>query len=183
MRRLKQMRTLIVILFVVATSMTAHAQKVQVGSDPAVDVSKYKTYKWASGTAVPNPIVSKMIVDTVDEALAAKGLRKVETDPELTVAAVGVIETGMNMDLPSWSPGQNAIKTPGSSQPVAVSRGTLVVEISDTKTKNSVWRGSSSQTLERGPTGDQTKDAKTVAKPIKKAVEKMFKQYPHPDRK
>src|SRR6185295_17608708 len=106
---------------------------------------KYKTYKWAAGTAVPNPIVSKMIVDTVDEALAAKGLRKVETDPEVTVAAVGVIETGMNMDVPSWSPGLNAIKTPGSSQPVAVSKGTLVVEISDTKTKNSVWRGSSSQ--------------------------------------
>ena len=43
-----------------------------------------------------------------------------------------------------------------------------------------VWRGSATQTLEQGPSGNPMKDAKTVEKPIRKAVEKMFKQYPRP---
>jgi len=56
----------------------------------------------------------------------------------------------------------------------------LVLDIADAATKSTVWRGSATQTLDHGPTGDPMKDAKTVEKPIKKAVEKMFKQYPRP---
>ena len=79
----------------------------------------------------------------------------------------------------------NSIATgiPSSSQSWLVTKGTLVIDISDTKTKNNVWRGTATDTLSNGPTGDKAKDAKNVEKPIKKAVKKMFKQYPHPNRK
>jgi len=43
-----------------------------------------------------------------------------------------------------------------------------------------LWRATASHTLENGPTGNPTRDAKTVEKPIRKAVVKMFKQFPHP---
>ena len=55
-----------------------------------------------------------------------------------------------------------------------------MVDINDGGTKSTVWRGSAISTLPHGPTGDQTKDAKDAAKHIRKAVEKMFKQYPRP---
>ena len=64
-----------------------------------------------------------------------------------------------------------------------MTRGTLVVDLLDAKTNNSDWRGQATDTLDRGPTGDKVKDAKTIEKPIKNAVKKMFKQFPHPSRK
>ncbi len=178
------MRKLFLLSIIVLSALSVNAQKVQVGADPAVDLTKFKTYKWAPGPIVPNPIISKMIVDTVDAAMAAKGLRKVETDPEMTLVAFGAVESDIHISYPSWMGALNPINTgiAVNTQTWPISKGTLVVELQDSK-KNSLWRGQSEQTLDRGPSGDKQKDAKTVAKPIKKAVDKMFKQYPHPNRK
>jgi hypothetical protein len=124
-------------------------------------------------------------VSSVDTQLAAKGLKKVDADPELTVVVFGSTTTDIHVSNPSWSPSLNSIATGVAvgSQGWLVTKGTLVVDILDTKTKNSVWRGTATDTLDRGPTGDKIKDAKTVEKPIRNAVKKMFKQFPHPSRK
>jgi hypothetical protein len=179
------MPKLLAFAFIVLVAFSVNAQKVQVGADPGVDLTKFKTYNWAPGPIVANPVISKMIVDTVDAAMTAKGLRKVETDPEMTVVAFGAIDSDMHASYPSWMPALNSINTGivSNTQTWPISKGTLVVEMQDTKTKNSLWRGQSVQTLDHGPTGDREKDAKTVAKPIKKAIDKMFKQYPVPNRK
>jgi hypothetical protein len=166
-------------------TLSASAQKVSVGADPSVDVGKYKTYAWAKGATSTNPIVHQIVVSAIDAELAAKGLTKVETNPELTIVAFGSQQTDAQVSNPSWAPALNSISTGVAvgSQSWLVTRGTLVVDISDAKTNNNVWRGTATDTLSDGPTGDKVKDAKTVEKPIKKAVKKMFKQYPHPNRK
>ncbi len=158
------------------------AQKVQVGADPAVDLSKYKTYAWSQGLAGPNPIINQQIIAAVDQELAAKGLQKVETEPELTLAAWVWTESDMHVTNPSWAPALNSIATGVAvgSQGWPVTRGTLVIDISDTKTKNGVWRGTATDTLNHPPTGNKAKDAKNVEKPVRKAVEKMFKKFPRP---
>jgi hypothetical protein len=53
-----------------------------------------------------------------------------------------------------------------------------VIDLVDGQTKNSVWRGYATQILKDGPSGNITKDAKKVEQPIRKSVEKMFKQFP-----
>ncbi len=179
------MKTLTAFLLLIVGVVSLNAQKVNVGADPAVDITKYKTYAWAQGQATPNPLIHQLIISAVDAQLAAKGLTKVTNDPELTVVAFGSVESDIVVSNPSWSPSLNSINTGiavgASSWPV--SKGTLVIDIQDTKTKNGVWRGTATETLKEGPTGDRAKDAKTVEKPIKKSVEKMFKQFPHPNRK
>ena len=177
-------KLLIAILLVLLGAMSVSAQKVSVGADPAVDLTKYKTYAWAK-VASTNPIANEIVVSAVDSQLAAKGLRKVDTDPELTVVVFGSTESDIHVSNPSWAPSLNSIATGVAvgSQSWLVTKGTLVVDILDTKTKNSLWRGTAKETLERGPTGDKAKDAKTVEKPIRNAVKKMFKQFPHPSRK
>ena len=173
------------ILLVVAGALSAHAQKVRVGADPAVDVSKYKTYAWSSGTTGTNAIINQQIVAAVDSQLAAKGLKKVETDPELTISALVWTESDVHVSNPSWHPSLNSMSTGvyAGAQSWPVTKGTLVVNISDTKTKNEVWRGTATDTLKQGPSGNKVEDAKSVEKPIRKAVEKMFKQFPNPARK
>jgi uncharacterized protein DUF4136 len=178
-------QVLIAILVLLSAMLSVRAQKVSVGADPSVDVGKYKTYAWAQGVTSTNPIVHQIVVSAIDAELAAKGLTKVETNPELTIVVFGSQQTDVQMSNPSWAPSLNSMSTGVAvgSQSWLVTRGTLVVDISDAKTKNNVWRGTATDTLNEGPTGDKVKDAKTVEKPIRKAVKKMFKQYPHPNRK
>lgn len=185
MRSRKIDYSICLMLLVVASALSVHAQKVRVGADPAVDVSKYKTYAWSTGTTGTNAIINQQIVAAVDSQLAAKGLKKVETDPELTVSALVWTESDMHVSNPSWHPSLNPISTGVvvGAQSWTVTKGTLVVNISDTKNKNEVWRGTASDTLKQGPSGNKVEDAKSVEKTIRKAVEKMFKQFPHPSRK
>ena len=169
----------LVIAFILVTALTANAQKVKVGSDPAVDFSKYKTYTWDEGK-LANPIIRQHIVTAVDREMAAKGLQKVASDPDLIVTTITVTESDLTITNPSWAPALNSIATgiPSSSQAWTVTKGTLLINISDAKTKNGVWRGTATDTLENGPTGDRARDAKLVEKPINKAVQKMFKKFP-----
>ena len=177
-------KLLIVIMVMFFGTVAVSAQKVSVGADPGVDLTKYKTYAW-SNMASGNPLANEIVVTSVDSQLAAKGLKKVDTDPELTVVVFGSTHSDIHVSNPSWSPSLNSIATGVAvgSQGWLITKGTLVVDILDTKTKNSVWRGTATDTLDRGPTGDKAKDAKTVEKPIRNAVKKMFKQFPHPARK
>ena len=179
------LRSFFAALLILAGALSVQAQKVRVGADPAVDVSKYKTYAWSTGTTGTNALINQQIVAAVDSQLAAKGLTKVETDPELTISALVWTESDAHTINPSWHPSLNSINTGiyAGAQSFPVTKGTLVVNISDTKTKNEVWRGTATDTLKQGPSGNKAEDAKTAEKPIRKAVEKMFKQFPHPSRK
>jgi len=182
---MNMIKLLLATLLVFAGALSTYAQKVRVGADPAVDVAKYKTYAWSTERSGTNAIINQQIVAAVDSQLAAKGLKKVETDPELTVSALVWTQSDMHMMNPSWHPSLNPISTGVyvGAQSWPVTQGTLVVNISDTKTKNEVWRGTASDTMKQGPSGSKVEDAKTAEKPIRKAVEKMFKQFPHPSRK
>lgn len=177
-------RLFLVIVLIIIGTISVRAQKVNVGSDPSVDLTRYKTYGW-SNVASGNPIANQIVVSSVDTQLAAKGLTRVETDPELTVVVFGSSMSDIHVSHPSWSPALNSISTGVvvGTQSWLVTKGTLVIDLIDKKTSNSVWRGTATDTLERGPTGDKARDAKTVEKPIRNAVKKMFKQFPHPSRK
>jgi hypothetical protein len=173
------MKTLITLALIAVSIGTVNAQKVKVQSNPGADFSKYKTYAWDQGT-MPNPIVRQHIVTAVDRAMSAKGLQKVEGTSDLVVVALVSTESDLNIANPSWAPALNSIATgiPVSAQAWAVTKGTLVIDIVDATSKNGVWRGTATHTLDNGPTGDRVRDAKTVEKPINKAVQKMFKQFP-----
>lgn len=175
-----KMKTLLVCCLIVIGMITVNAQKVKVSADRTVDLVRYKTYSWAQGQSTANPIVHEAIVEAVDRALSAKGLRKVENNADMVVVAWAAVETDMHISYPSWHPQTNSINTGivvgNATWPV--SKGTLVVDLDDATTKESVWRATAVETLDQGPTGNPTKDAKSVEKKIKKAVEKMFKKFP-----
>jgi hypothetical protein len=173
------MKYLFAIALLAFGALTINAQKVKVASDPACDFSKYKTYAWDQGT-LANPLIRQYIIAAVDKEMTAKGMRKVETDPDLIITSLTATESDLTATNPSWAPGLNSIATgiPASSQAWPVTKGTLMIDMTDGRTKNGVWRGTASQTLENGPTGNSVKDAKSVEKPINKAVQKMFKKFP-----
>ena len=179
------MKSLVLVLTILATVWSVSAQKVRVTSDPAADLTNYKTYGWAPHKGSANPLIHQTIVNAVDRALAAKGLRKSDVDPEMTVTILAAIEFDMHTNYPSWSPAFNSINTGivVGTQAWPITKGTLMVGLLDAKTKKDLWRGTATDTLDQGPTGNMAKDAKGVEKVINKAVEKMFKKYPRPSKK
>jgi hypothetical protein len=178
------MKSLFALSLILIGALTVSAQKVKVGSDPAFDLSTCKTYAWAKPLPMGNPYVQQAVLAAVDQAMAAKGLTKVEDNGDLMVAYFSASQSDAYIANPSTvHQGGSSLSTGMAvgSQGWPVTQGTLVVDIEDGKTKNSVWRASATQTLDHGPTGNAEKDAKSVEKPIKKAVEKMFKQFPRPN--
>src|SRR5690349_5733742 len=168
-----------ILILIALLAVTVNAQKVKVSSDPACDFSRYKTYAWDEGT-LANPLIKQFIVSAVDKELAAKGFQKVQTDPDILLTTLTATMSDLTMTNPSWAPQLNSIQTgvPSSSAAWPVTKGTLVIDMTDARTKNGIWRGVASHTLENGPSGDRVRDAKQVEKPISKAVQKMFKQFP-----
>jgi hypothetical protein len=173
------MKILIVLVLLVVAPMGASAQKVKVTSAPGIDFAKYKTYSWDQGM-MANPLVRQLVVAAVDNAMAAKGLQKVESNPDLMISALASTDSDLTVTNPSSAASLSSISTgiATSGGPWAVTKGTLLIVISDAKTKNGVWQGTASETLDHGPTGDRVRDAKNVEKPINKAVQKMFKKFP-----
>jgi hypothetical protein len=175
------MKSLLLIFLIAICAVLAQAQKIQVGADRTVDLKKYKTYSWATGSSTANPLIQKMIMDAVDREMTLKGLTKVALNAQINLVLWAATESDLHISYPSWHPSQNSIATGivSGSQQWPVTKGTIVVDMLDSNTKNSVWRGQATDTLEHGPTGNMQKDAKSVEKKIKKAVEKMFKKFPN----
>ena len=169
-------------LLVIAVSLGAgYAQKVKVAADPSVDLSKYKTYAWAKGNASPNPVINQLLIATIDQTLTAKGLSRVTEEPDVTLVVWTAVISDLHVFQPTFGRSVGSATSsgiPASVHSAAISKGTLVVDIADARTKATVWRGTASQTLKEAPSGNSVKDAERAEKSIRKAVEKMFKKYP-----
>ena len=175
------MRNLLAILIIVIAAGAIQAQKVKVIADPNADLARYKSYQWDKPLPPGNPLVQQTVIESIDQAMAAKGLTKVTDGADVTVVYFTATNADVQIGYPSWSHAMGSGDMTGiavGAQSWPVHKGTLVVDLVDGKAKNSVWRGSATQILKDGPSGNITKDAKKVEQPIRKSIEKMFKQFP-----
>ena len=177
------MKRLIALLITLVVAGVVTAQKVKVTADPNADLAKYKTYQWDNPLPPGNPIVQQAIVSSIDQAMSAKGLSKVTQGGDVTVVYFAAANTDIQIGYPSWSNAMGTGNVTGiavGTQSWPVHKGTLVVDLVDGKSKSSVWRATATQILKDGPSGNPAKDAKRVEEPIRKSVDKMFKQFPKP---
>jgi len=147
------------------------AQKVHVDFDHACDFSRYKTYRWSGPphTEFLNQLMQERVVGFVEEALAAKRLRRVETGSDLLVSLrMDVREQDMYTTFTDgWAWGGSVISTT-SAEPMLW--GTLTVDIVDSGRKQLVFQAVSSAPISSKP----EKNTKRLAK----SVNKMFEKYP-----
>jgi len=166
--------------FCTALAVVFFAAGVVLGQDvrtnymPGTDFTKYHTYKWVSieGGAHPNQIVDAEIKQAVDSQLAAKGLTKTDSDKaDLYVAYQVAVDQekqwngyGMGGGL-RWG----GMATATSS---TISIGSLVLDLYDPGTKQLVWTGTATKTID--PSGNQEKNQKN----LDKGMQKLLKNYP-----
>ena len=165
-------------LFLIASAVAAHAQKVKVDWDRATDFARYSTYKWMKvpSPRTPAPEIEKLIYSEVDVQLQAKGLKKVESgEPDLYVGYSVTLghpkkqtATAPVADSSSWQTGSSwSSQNPSDN---AERKGTLNVDIAEAKRNLLVWRGSVVAEV-----GDSVNDTRWK---ISKGVSKAFTQYP-----
>jgi hypothetical protein len=167
-----------IVLFL--STAAAFGQKVKVDVDTSANFSAFKTFSWAEGMVARNPLITQTIVAAVESELIARGLSKTTDKPDLKVSVVAAAGLDIQAVGPTWN-NAKYISWGGYTNPAAmmnVTTGTLLLDLVDTKSDISIFRGVAKETLNRSASADIQADARSVEKLIKKAVTKMFKKYP-----
>jgi uncharacterized protein DUF4136 len=175
--RMKQINMTLLMCLGVA----ALAQQVQFDYDRSANFIAYKTYQWIDyqRVAVGNQLLDQDIKRAVDEQLAGKDLRRVESGGDLLVGyQAGISEEKQFESLgsggwggpPWWSRWGGWGDTRITSSTIEI--GKLTIGLFDPGRKQLVWRGSASKTL------DIKKDPDKNYCTLNKAMAKLFKNYP-----
>jgi len=158
---------------VAGLAVTVAAQDVTTDYDKATDFSKYRSFSAQIATSWGNPFGEKRALEIIENALVAKGWKKVDASAaDATVMIHGASQ--VKRDLNTFYSGYGGYRYGGmGTSTTTVSEyavGTMVVDIFDTKSKQLIWRGIGS---------DEASDkADKNQKKIAKATEKMFKKFP-----
>ena len=154
----------------------AAAQDVKIDFDKAFNFSAVKTYSIKLGTAWGNNLSERRVLDEFDQAIAAKGWKKVAEDQaNILVVLHGATQTKRTASTfysGMGGYGYRGFGGTGSASTVVneYTVGTLVVDMFDAKSKNLVFRGTAEDELSDNP--DKNK------KKLEKASAKMFKNFP-----
>jgi hypothetical protein len=171
------------------------AQKVRVDYDHGCNFSRYKTYRWAElqhaqspDVLFPNQLMQERIVGFVQEALAAKQFKRVETGGDLVVGyAMNVnaepqFTTFTDAVGPGWGGGWGWAGPSGwgwgggwssgfsTTTTQTIWTGTIVVSMTDARQKQLVFQGVSTDTI--------SSRAEKNAKRLQKGIYEIFEKYP-----
>ena len=162
-----------IVWFMVFITGFSLAQEIRTNAMPGTDFAKYHTYKWGTIEANrhPNQIVDAEIKQAIDAQLTSKGLTKIEGDnPDLLV--VYQVAVGHEREWQAFGSGGFRWSGLGTATSSTIDNGTVSVDLYDHASRNLVWRGEATKTL------DESANQEKNQKNLDKAMEKLFKHYP-----
>jgi Domain of unknown function (DUF4136) len=156
------------------------AQQVKTDYDRSADFTQYKTYSWVH-VETKDPLFVDRIKSAVNAALAAKGWTQVDSGGDVSIIAIQMTQDQetLNTFYDGFGGGWGWRRFGGggfgdlgeaTTTTETYKVGTLIVDLYDTKTKQLIWRGSSSDTL----SNNSNKNIEN----LDKGVDKMFKKFP-----
>jgi hypothetical protein len=166
--------------------VAASAQDIRFNYVQGTNFSQYKTYKWVRipKAQYPNSIMDEQIMRAIEAQLALKGLSKNEDNPDLYITYQVALNQEKQWNSYSsggdywgwggWGGWGGMSTTTTTSSTINI--GTISCDIYDVAQKKQIWRGDASKTLGSG------KDPAKVQKNLNKAMAKLFKKYPPPQK-
>jgi hypothetical protein len=153
------------------------AQQVKTDYDRSANFGQYKTYSWEQVKTKDTLDVDR-IKNAVNVALMAKGWTQVESGGDVSIVAMEITrdQQTLNTFYNGFGGGWGWRRFGGGGLGEATTTtetykvGTVVVDLFDSKTKQLIWRGATSDTL----SNNSDKNIKN----LDKGVEKMFKNFP-----
>jgi hypothetical protein len=168
------MRRLLMILLLACAISPVAAQKVRVDFDHACDFSRYQTYEWLPSPKVDflNQLMQSRLIGFIEEVLAAKRLRRVETGGDLlvnfqmNVRQEKIYTTLTNGFAWDWGWGSEIATTTEQ----VITLGTLTVDVVDSHGNRLVFEGVSTAPISSKPAHN--------TKRLAKVVSEIFEKYP-----
>lgn len=151
--------------------------------DPSVDFTKFATYTWldTEGDNI-DAITDSRIRNSVNAALAAKGLRETASNPDMGVGyqATTADRKSYNTVNTGWGGGYGGYGWGGYGMSMGTSttyentwqEGSLILGLFDAESKALVWTGTATAAL------DQSRSPEERQQLIDDAVTKMMKNFP-----
>jgi hypothetical protein len=141
--------------------------------DPSADFTKYKSFDWIPQPDVKgkNPLVYKKIVTAVERHFANRGMNRTESAPDFLLAMHTGTQTKINVT--DW--GYTYVGRGWVGRDIDVyqyQEGTLILDVIDSGSKELVWRGSATGTI------DPKADPATREANLQAAVDKLLKNFP-----
>src|SRR6202051_595354 len=153
------------------------AEQVKNDYDRNANFGQYRTYSWEQ-VKTKDALDVDRIKTAVNAALAAKGWTPVESGGDVSIVAIEITHNQQTLNTfydgfaGGW--GWRRFGAGGFGEATTTTEtykvGTVVVDMFDTKTKQLIWRGASSDTL----SNNSDKNIKN----LDKGVDKMFKKFP-----
>jgi hypothetical protein len=190
MNRLMRMIVIVSSLAVAGCS----TMEVSYDYDPKAKFSGLNTYDWLDepqkSTGDPriddNTILKSRVQTAVDTALAARGFRKVSSDPDFLVAYHVSLDRQQSVQTlnsyygysPGWGYGYGASYRPGywagapETYVYEYEEGTLILDVVDPKSKELMWRGSAQDEVNFKSTPEKAQAQ------INEAVNGMLEHFP-----
>ena len=154
------------------------AQEVHFDYDRSANFNAYKTYQWVDYKAVQvgDELLDRDIKRAVDEQLAGKGLRRVESGGDLLVGYQAGISQEKEFDgigaggWGGWGGPFGWGNTRVTTSTIDI--GKLTIGLFDPASKQLVWRGAASKTL------NISQDPDKNYRNLEKTMAKLFRNYP-----
>jgi hypothetical protein len=170
------MKRLVLIIALVCAVWPVVAQKARVDFDHACDFSHYRTYRWVGPPDMDsfNQLMQERVTGMVEEALASKQLKRVQTGGDLLVGLrmnvqeQPVFTTFTDGTGFGWGAGWGSSISTTTTQ--LFQQGILTINLVDSHRNQLVFQGVSAATLSSRP----ARNTKRFAK----AVNEIFEKYP-----
>lgn len=186
---MRGLRTLAALAILAAACSTARVS-VKEGPGAAQATARYQTYAWLPtprrDESHSNPLVEAELKQTVDRDLAAKDFQRVSPSdhPDFLVGWHATTRERTQVEDINpywgyrWSPvfgppsSYGGARGPSEATIVEYERGTVILDIIDTRSNELVWRGTAKAGLGANPS------ARDAEKKISDAVGRILSQFP-----
>ena len=174
---MRALPVLSLLLALLALPAAARAMDVTVDFDSKADFSKIRTFAFKVPEDVKDPLMLRRVMDGIETRLKARGITRVEKDPDVFVSIFGTKREEVRVDTDTWGyrPGPywrryGALPPPATTTVHTYTIGTMVVDIWDARANELMWRGTASDTMVENP--------QKRAQKIDKALTKLFAKFP-----
>jgi uncharacterized protein DUF4136 len=154
---------------------TVSAQQVKTDYDRNANFAQFKTYSWQQ-VKTKDLLDIERIKNAVNATLAAKGWSQVDSGGDVSIVAMEITheQQTLNTFYDGFGGGWRWRGFGGFGEATTTTDtykvGTLVIDLFDTKTRNLLWRGSSTDMV----SNNSDKNIKN----LDRGVEKLFKHFP-----
>jgi hypothetical protein len=161
------MRSKFLLILGLASGLTMSADalakpKISTDAVPGVNFSAYRTYSWINTTPPSgmNPVMYQRIMADIESALSQKGYQKADAGDLSLALTLGAQQ---KTDIETW--GRFGLQT----SVYQYTQGQLSLDVFDSKTKQALWHGQASDTVNP----DKPNPAKADA-----AIAKLMQSFP-----